>query len=177
MFTWRHLREDDFPLLRHWLMQPHVARWWNHETSPEAVERDFGPTARGAEPNEDLLVLRDGAAFGLVQRCLLADEADYLNELRAVVEVPAGAMTIDYLIGEASDTGRGLGPQMIRAVIEQTWADHPGASCILVPVSAANRASWRALEKAGMRRVAQGPLRPDNPIDGPDHVFYRVDRP
>lgn len=43
MITWRRLTEDDFPLLISWLEQPHVARWWNHETSIEAVRRDFGP--------------------------------------------------------------------------------------------------------------------------------------
>lgn len=53
MITWRHVTQADFPLLGHWLKEPHVARWWNHETEPAAVERDFGPAARGEEPAED----------------------------------------------------------------------------------------------------------------------------
>ncbi len=177
VITWRRLQVADFPLLRHWLMQPHVARWWNHETSSAAVERDFGPAACGQDPSEDMLALLDGEPFGIVQRCRLADEPEYLADLRAVVEVPDEAMTIDYLIGEAGNTGRGLGTQMIHAMIERTWTYHGSASCIIVPVAAGNRASWRALEKAGMQRVAEGPMRPDNPIDGPEHVIYRVDRP
>ncbi|WP_220039852.1 GNAT family N-acetyltransferase [Nonomuraea aridisoli] len=68
VITWRRARETDFPLLRTWLEQPHVARWWNHETSAEAVARDFGPAARGEEPSEDFLALLDGEPLGLVQR-------------------------------------------------------------------------------------------------------------
>ena len=46
----------------------------------------------------------------------------------------------------------------------------------VIPVAAANRASWRALEKAGLRRVAAGLLPPDNPIDDGWHYLYRIDR-
>lgn len=175
--TWRRLGEHDFPLLRRWLEQPHVARWWNHETSAEAVARDFGGAARGEEPSEDLLVLLDGRPLGLVQRCRLADYPGYRDELAAVTAVPGGAVTIDYLIGEPEQTGRGLGPAMIRAVVERTWRELPDATCVLVPVPVANRASWRALEKAGLRRVAEGELEPDNPVDDRAHYLYRVDRP
>jgi len=48
---------------------------------------------------------------------------------------------------------------------------------VLVAVVAANTASWRALEKAGLRRIATGEMSPDNPIDDPLHVIYRIDRP
>ncbi|MGW4895437.1 GNAT family N-acetyltransferase [Kitasatospora sp. NPDC004240] len=177
MISWRRVTEEDFPLLRRWLEEPHVARWWHHETSAEAVRRDFGPAARGEEPSEDLLALLDGRPVGLVQRCRLADYPEYLAEIAAVVEVPDGAVTVDYLIGEASRTGRGLGTRMIRSIVEATWREHPGAPAVVVPVSAANRASWRALEKAGLRRVAEGELEPDNPADSRDHYVYRADRP
>ena len=43
----RPLERTDFDLLAAWLAEPLVARWWNHETSPEALERDFGPTIDG----------------------------------------------------------------------------------------------------------------------------------
>ncbi len=174
--AWRHLDEPDFDLLRAWLEQPHIARWWNHETTVEAVQRDFGPAARREEPSEDFLALLDGRPFGLVQRCRIADYPEYYDELAPVVEVPAGAMSIDYLIGEPARTGCGLGPRMIASMVTRTWSDHPDASCVVVPVVAANRASWRALEKAGLRRVGEGPITPDNPVDDPLHYVYRVDR-
>ncbi|WP_030667669.1 GNAT family N-acetyltransferase [Streptomyces rimosus] len=177
MITWRRLTEDDFPLVRRWLEQPHVARWWHHETSPEAVARDFGPVARGEEPSEDLLVLLDGRPLGLVQRSRFADYPDYRAELAALTEVPGEAVTLDYLIGDPDQAGRGLGPRMVRAVVRATWHDHPRAPAVLIPVPAANRASWRALEKAGLHRVAQGELEPDSPTAGRAHYVYRVERP
>ncbi len=177
VITWRRLGEPDFPLLGRWLERPHVARWWNHQTSPEALDRDFGPAARGEEPAEDLLALLDGQPFGLVQRCRLADYPEYLTELAAVTDVPAEARTIDYLIGEPDLVGQGIGTRMIEAFVRRTWDDHPAATSIIVPVVAANRASWRALEKAGLRRVAEVDLEPDNPVDEPLHYVYRIDRP
>ncbi|OKI02477.1 acetyltransferase [Streptomyces sp. CB02923] len=177
MITWRRATEGDFPLLQRWLAQPHVARWWNHETSAEAVARDFGASARGEEPSEDLLVLLDGRPLGLVQRCRLADYPEYLAELAAVTEVSGETVTLDYLIGDPEQVGRGHGPRMIRAVVRATWRDYPYAPAVLIPVPAANRASWRALEKAGLRRVAEVELEPDSPASGRAHHLYRVARP
>ncbi|SNQ51711.1 GCN5-related N-acetyltransferase (fragment) [Frankia canadensis] len=177
MISWRRLEESDFPTLRTWLERPHVARWWNHETTVEAVHRDFGPATRGEDHSEDFLALLDGAPVGLVQRCRIADEPHYFDELAPLVELPASVMTIDYLIGEPELTGHGLGPRMIASMVARIWSDHPEASCVMVPIVASNRASWRALEKAGFRRVGQGPLTPDNPVDDPLHYVYRVDRP
>lgn len=177
MIAFRRLDTADLPLLGGWLAQEHVARWWNHETSPEAVERDFGPAVRGEEPSEVFVAVLDGHPLGLVQRYRLADYPQYLTELAPVVEVPSGAWSIDYLIGDRDRVGRGLGPEMIRAMLSETWREHPDATAVLVPVAAANRASWRALEKAGLTRVASGDLEPDNPIDEPLHHVYRIDRP
>ncbi|MFE8972116.1 GNAT family N-acetyltransferase [Streptomyces cyaneofuscatus] len=124
-----------------------------------------------------MLAHLDGTPVGLLQRCRLADYPEYLVEVATLVEVPSGAMTMDYLIGEPQLIGRGIGPRMIRSALQAIWDEHPDAPCVLVPVSAANRASWRALEKAGMVRVAEGELEPDNPVDGRAHYLYRVDRP
>jgi aminoglycoside 6'-N-acetyltransferase len=176
-FTWRRLTPTDFPLLASWLAQPHVRRWWNHEFTPEAVERDFGPTARGEEPGEDLLVFADGEPFGLIQRCRLADYPEYTAELVELIDLPGEAASIDYLVGDPERVGRGLGSAMIRLMIARTWQDHPRADCVVVPVAAANRASWRALEKAGMHRIAEGAMTPDNPADDGYQYVYRIDRP
>ena len=176
-FTFRRLTRDDFALLAGWLGQDHVARWWNHETSPEALDRDFGPTADGVEPAQDFVALRDGKPFGLVQFCVLADSQDYVDELAPHVEVPVGAASIDYLVGDPGETGRGLGTAMIAAFVERTWDAEPDVTCLIVPVNSANVASWRALLRAGFRLIARGDLEPDNPIDDPAHEILRIDRP
>lgn len=175
--AFRPLSTADFPLLGRWLAQPYVTRWWHHDPTPAGVERDFGPGVRGEEPGEDLIALLGDRPFGLVQRSRLDDYPDYRAELAAHVEVPPGTVTIDYLIGEPELTGRGLGPKLIKALVERTWTDHPDAPAIIVPVVAGNRPSWRALERAGLARIGSGDLEPDNPADPPLHHLYRIDRP
>ena len=154
-----------------------MARWWHHEWSEEALERDFGGSVDGTEPGEDLVVALDGRPVGLVQRSVIADYPDDLAGFEALTEVPGGAVELDYLIGEPDLRGRGLGSRMIAEVVAATWRDRPEAPAVLVAVVAANRASWRALEKAGLRRVAEGEMAPDNPVDDPWHHVYRIDRP
>lgn len=175
--TLRPLVAADLPMLAGWLAEPQVARWWNHETSAAAVERDFGPSVRGEEPGEDLVVLLDGRPVGLLQRSRISDYPEDLEEFAALVDVPPGAVTIDYLIADGASRGRGLGTRLISTAVARTWTDHRDAAAVIVAVVAANVASWRALEKAGLRRIAEGAMAPDNPVDEPLHYVYRIDRP
>ncbi len=120
-FTWRRVTETDLELLRHWLQQPHVHRWWHHETTPEAVDRDFGPAARGQEPSLDLLVLRRGLPFGLVQRAVFGDYPAYIADLAPYLEVSPHSFSLDYFVADAGQTNRGLGTKMISAILAQSW--------------------------------------------------------
>ncbi len=157
--------------------EPQVVRWWNHDTTDDAVERDFGPSVRGEEPGEDLIVSLDGRPIGPLQRALIRDYPKDLDAFAAILDVPDGAVELDYLIGDADVRGRGVGARMITAAVENTWSTYGAAPAVLVAVVAANTASWRALEKAGLQRVAEGAMSPDNPVDDPLHYVYRVDRP
>ena len=73
------------------------------------------------------------------------------------------AAGIDYLIGVETETGRGLGPQMIAALVADCWATRPDIEAVVVDVLQDNRASWRALERAGFQRVWEGTLDSDDP--------------
>lgn len=167
----------DLPLLCEWLREPEVARWWNHDATPAGVDRDFGPSVRGEEPGEDLVVLLDGCPVGLLQRSVIADYPEELVEFATLVAVPDGAVELDYMIADPALRGLGLGARMIAQAVEDTWAASPTAPAVLVAVVAANTASWRALEKAGLQRIAEGAMSPENPVDDPLHYIYRVDRP
>ncbi len=176
--TFQPLTRGDFPLLAHWLAEPLVARWWHHQTSPEAIERDFGPSIDGADVTELFQVALASASrpIGLVQRYPIAAYPEYVDEFASICRLPAGALSIDYLIGEPSARGHGHGATLISAFVAQSWAAHPQARDVIVPVCAANTASWRALERAGFQRIAEGEMEPDNPAEPRDHVVYRVGR-
>jgi aminoglycoside 6'-N-acetyltransferase len=163
-------------LLGRWLAQPHVERWWNHQTSADAVESDFGAAVDGVDPADIFIAAAGAQPIGLLQRYRFGDHPGYRDDLAAVLEVPDGALSIDYFVGEPSVLRQGFGSAMIGAAVASIWRDCPAAPSIVVPVSAANAASWRTLERAGFTRVAGGPLAPDNPIDSPDHFIYRIER-
>jgi RimJ/RimL family protein N-acetyltransferase/Fe-S-cluster containining protein len=174
--TFRALTRDDFDLLGSWLGRPHVARWWHHDPSPDAVESDFGPAVDGTDPCEMFVVVDDDRPVGFVQRYRIDDEPAW-RECLSVIEVPDAAVGIDYLIGEEERAGQGLGTEMIGAFVARTWQDHPSAPAVIVDVDPDNRASWRALERNGFRRVWTGHLvQPDPDETGPAHI-YRLDRP
>lgn len=176
-YSFRPITRADFPLLGHWLVQPHVQRWWADDPSPQALEKDYGGTVDGTEPADVFIARRDAEPIGLAQRFRLQAYPEYLEQLRPITEVPEGAYSIDYLIGEERWAGRGWGSEMIRAFTQKIWQNDSHASAVIVPVHSLNVASWRALEKAGYRRVASGLLAPDNPADDWSHHIYRANAP
>ncbi|MCS3780874.1 GNAT family N-acetyltransferase [Tsukamurella ocularis] len=179
MIAFRRVTRDDFPLLASWLGEPHNRRWWHHETSPEAIERDFGPSVDGAEPSQDWLGLDDaGVPFGLIQRQRWVDYADEAETAAVATLVDLGPADygVDYLIGAPSATGRGLGTAMIAAMCSVIFTEL-GGERVVVAVAAGNRRSWRALERAGFVLVGHVDIPPDNPVDPPDHVVYALSRP
>ncbi|MCX6469219.1 MAG: GNAT family N-acetyltransferase [Corynebacteriales bacterium] len=176
-FTFRPVTRADYPRVGRWLATPDVERWWNQAYDPASLEKQFGPVIDGETPAEDLVVEADGEPIGLLQRCRIIDFGDYVDELAPVIgPVAATTYTIDYLIGVPELLGRGIGPGVIVAGCADTLTRHPDAERIVVPVVAANRRSWRALEKAGFRIVASGELTPDNPIDDRAHHILALDR-
>jgi aminoglycoside 6'-N-acetyltransferase len=163
--SFRPLTREDLPQLGKWLAEPQVRHWWQHDPTPEAVTADFGPGIDGSDPTRFYVVLEGTRAIGLIQSYRIGDHPEWLMALR-VVNASHDAVGIDYLIGEVEAMGRGLGTAMIRRFVPE----------IVVAVQQDNPRSWRALEKAGFRRIWSGVLESDDPSDrGPNHV-YRLKR-
>lgn len=174
----RPLTRDDFGLLSSWLAQPVVARWWAHDPSPTAVEADFGDAVDGREPGWTWIGEVEGRPFGLIQDYAIDSYPEYVEEfIEAGIELPAGAWSIDYLIGDQGMVGRGYGTALIAADVASIWQREPGASCLIVPVHADNAASVGALRSAGFRLLGAADMAPDNPVDDRRHLVSRLDRP
>ena len=177
MFTFRRLTRGDFDLLAQWLAEPHVHEWWDHDHTREALDSEFGPTADGDEPAEDYIALLDGEPLGVVQYCHFVNFPEYVDDMDDVYPVAEGDVSMDYLVGDPTRVGRGIGTAMIEAFVERVWTVDPRAMRIVVPVNSANEHSWRALLRAGFRLVAQGELEPDSPRHDPMHEILQIDRP
>lgn len=148
--TFRRLADDDLPLLHRWLNEPGVVKWWEgDDVSWEGVVRDYG--AANPDPVEHWLATVDGNDVGWIQCYAAADEPDESAQWWAL-GIDQHAAGIDYLVGEPSQRGQGVGSTMIRSfVAEIVFGLHPTWTQACAAPYAANVASWRALERAGFR--------------------------
>ena len=169
----RALTRADFPLLREWLHEPHVREWWRGP-APELpdVEREYGPPVDGTEPSDCRLVLADGEPVGLIQGYRHADHPDWDE----AVGIP-DAVGVDYLIGPPGLRGRGIAPAAIAVFAAELLARHPDAAVVVAVPQQANRASCRALEKAGFTLARVATLASDDPSDSGPSALYTYARP
>jgi aminoglycoside 6'-N-acetyltransferase len=176
--AFRPFARDDLPTLAGWLAQPHVARWWQEDPGLAAVQARYLPCLDGSDPTELLILEAEGTPAGFFQRYLIADHPPWAATLRATgqpdMDTAAG---IDYLIGEAALTGRGLGTVSIAAFTRLAFTRYRAIGLVAVAVSQANTASWRVLEKSGYCRCWAGELDSDDPSDEGPMYLYRCERP
>lgn len=149
-FRFRPLVDGDLPLLHGWLNDPDVVRWWEgDDVSWPAVVRDYG--SANPDPVEHWLAELDGQPFGWLDCYATADHEDE-DEVRAwrALGVGRDAAGLDYLVGDPTRRGAGLGSAMIDAFVETVvFGRHPGWTQVCASPQAANVASCRALRRAG----------------------------
>ena len=163
------LTREDLPLLAGWFKEPHIREWWlDANGDPDHLEAKYGPRIDGAWP-EVFIVRIDGNPIGFVQWCPMESYAEWYGELDEAID----AIGIDYLIGEPSLVGRGVGTRVIGDFVRRVWSRFPDAVGVLADPQPGNRASCRVLEKNGFRAVFEGRLGSD-PVDS---RVYRLDRP
>jgi aminoglycoside 6'-N-acetyltransferase len=172
----RPLERSDLPLLTLWLGRPHVAQWWREPADLASVEARYGPMTDGSDPTDGFIVMSEGRPVGFMQRYLLDDNPEWQRAVAVGIGSVAAA-GIDYLIGVETETGRGLGTQMIAALVVDCWTTLPDVQAVVVDVLQENRASWRALERAGFQRVWEGMLDSDDPSDDGPCFLYVSPRP
>lgn len=142
----RRLAIDDLPVLYDWLGRRHVRKWY--ATAPgsfaEIVAR-YEPRTAEDNPVKAFIVEVGGVPLGYVQAYAIEDFPDYEASLGA----PKGTLGMDLFIAEELETGRGLGPRIIRRFVDEVVFGAYGALACVAGPAEGNRASIRAFEKAG----------------------------
>lgn len=171
----RPLARADLALLVAWLAEPHVAAWWRDPADPDAVAAHYGPAIDGDDPTQLRIAELDGTPVGFGQHYRIADNPDWLASL-----APAGdfarAAGIDYLIGEAAFTGRGLGTALVGLLVAECATAYPDTHSVVVAVEDDNTRSWRALQRCGFALVWAGLLASEDPsgeLVRPQRVYVR----
>jgi aminoglycoside 6'-N-acetyltransferase len=143
-YVFRAMSEADLPLVKRWLAEPHVMRWWGDTCEQfEIVSGDLEVEATDDRP------------FGYLQ-C-------YNPEVwpdNGLGVHPRGTRGIDQFIGEPDMVDRGHGSAFIRSFIDRLLA--AGASRVITDPDPANVRAIRAYEKAGFRR--------DRLVETPDGI-------
>jgi len=143
------LERANLPLLARWQGQPHVARWWGPAPDLAALEKEHGPGIDGEDPTQVFMTELEGTPVGLIQRYRNRDHPHWDQQ----IQVPDAA-SIDYYIGEPDLIGRGLGPTIIAAFVEQLFVDYVDVVCVTVGVLQENRP---LMAGAGESRVRPAP--------------------
>jgi aminoglycoside 6'-N-acetyltransferase len=161
----RPMTDDDLALVRRWMGEPHVARWYVAGSTVEAELDDVRDSVRGEQPVEMLIAEEDGRPVGWCQWYRCDDDPDWAADVGA----DAGDAGIDYAIGDRRAVGRGLGTAMVRLLVAHVRRQLPQAALYADP-EATNTASRRVLEKNGFTVVAEGAL-PSESTQDPIAVY------
>jgi len=149
-YAFRDMTADDLPMVRRWLVAPHVREWWGDPAEQYAlVSGDLDEPAM-----DQYIVSSDGRAFAYLQ-CY-----DLTAWNSGFGEQPKGTRGIDQFIGEADMVERGHGSAMIRAFVDERLRD--GAPRIVTDPDPGNLSALRAYEKAGFMRIGMVET-PDGP--------------
>ena len=145
----RALVLGDLELMRRWLNNDFVARWWPGWPSLEQVRAKYGPRIDGSDPTKCFVIMLDGAPRGFIQSYRVHHDPN----LRALIDAPERAAGIDLFLGEREDAYRGLGPRIIRRFLaEFVFAQTDTDLCLIDPAQN-NAAAIRAYQKAGFQHL------------------------
>jgi len=155
-YAFRPMTSDDLPVIRQWLAQPHVRKWWGDPSEQyDLVSGDLDEPAM-----DQYIVSADNGDFAYLQ-CY-----DLTAWNTGFVEHPPGTRGIDLFIGEPGMIARGHGSAFIRAFVDERLRN--GAPRIVTDPDPANGRAVRAYEKAGFEKTGMV----DTP-DGPALLMVR----
>lgn len=155
----------DLTLVERWLGEPHVARWYLAGSSLEAELDDIRSSVSGAQPVHMYVACQEGEPVGWCQWYLCQVDRAWAADIGAGPD----DCGIDYAIGDRAHVGRGVGTELIAALVTLVRAERPECGIVADP-DAANVASRRVLEKNGFGLVAVKAM-DSEPTDDPMAIY------
>ena len=146
MITFSIFKKTHLPTFRAWLNQDHIKAHWQETGDDSELENKFfvDLPARGIR----CFIIENGnREVGFIQYY----EAAKVGGGWWPHEKP-GVFGVDLLIGDKSETGRGLGPEIIRHFIEFIKTREPSVKSFIIDPDPTNHRAIRAFEKAGFVR-------------------------
>jgi aminoglycoside 6'-N-acetyltransferase len=136
------VEERDAELVKKWLREPHVAKWWGDPAKHEEfyLER---PEAGG-----DAMIVADGVQVGFVT---WREPTRSELEEAGLGHIPPGTMDIDIAIGLEEYIGLGIGSRALRVLIDRLQQDE-SVPLIMLATSVDNHRAIKAYESAGFER-------------------------
>ncbi len=151
----RPATEADWPMVRRWLAQPEVIRWWGPKTTTEAeVMLAMSSTAAVCRIIE---AVDDAGRPVPVGYAHAIDAGSTGSPLPA--ELPAGTYEIELFVASADHRGRGVGAMALELIREEVFTTTLAvAACAFIAVG--NEKAVRAYEQAGFawRAIVRDPV-------------------
>ena len=152
-YTFPHLTQADYPLLRGWLSQPHVRAWWGDPDDEIAlIDADIedGPT-------DMRLVALAGQPFAYVQ-----DYPAHHWPLPHYAAFPPGTRAVDTFLGDPAYLGRGHAARSLRQRCTDLLA--AGAAAVVIDPSPDNDRAVNAYRRAGFHPHGTAPSEEGDPV-------------
>jgi RimJ/RimL family protein N-acetyltransferase len=143
---------DDVALLVGWMAAPHVSQFWQQDWPAERWARVLAAQHAG-DFSRPCLVLRAGRPFGYLE--LYRTARDVVSR-----QYPAGPhdLGVHLAIGDLASTGRGLGRELLRAVVAALLHADPACARVLVEPDVRNQAARKMFAAAGFRLLQESDL-------------------
>ena len=143
--------EADLPMLHEWLKRAHVREWWAGDEADlpfEEIRTRYLPRVMAEERVTPYVALLDGRPVGYAQSYVaMGSGGGWWEDIR-----DPGVRGIDQFLCEASDLGKGIGTQLVGALVAKLFED-PAVTRVQTDPDPRNARAIRCYEKAGFRAV------------------------
>jgi aminoglycoside 6'-N-acetyltransferase-1b/aminoglycoside 6'-N-acetyltransferase-2 len=158
--TLRLLTAQDLPMLHGWLNRPHIVEWWGGEEARPTLDEvlaEYHPDALAVHKVTPYIAMLGDQAIGYAQSYIAMGSGDgWWDDV-----TDPGVRGIDQSLSDADQLGKGLGTQLVQALVARLFSD-PAVTAVQTDPAPHNARAIRCYEKAGFRQIRQI-ITPDGP--------------